>query len=78
MIGREGLAELLVNNAQGKTSLVAAGGGGGCGGGGCGCGGGGGGCGCGDGGGDSGGGYRLHRNNQFDCLIAGLSFWWWW
>ena len=66
MIGREGLAELLVNNAQGKTSLVAAGGGGGCGGG------------CGDGGGDSGGGYRLHRNNQFDCLIAGLSFWWWW
>ena len=67
MIGREGLAELLVNNAQGKTSLVAAGGGGGCGGG---CGG----CGC----VDVGGGYRLHRNNQFDCLIAGLSFWWWW
>ena len=66
MIGREGLAELLVNNAQGKTSLVAAGGGGGCGGG------------CGDGGGDSGGGYRLHRNNQFDCLIAGLSFCWLW
>lgn len=67
MIGREGLAELLVNNAQGKTSLVAAGGGGGCGG-----------CGCVDVGGDSGGGYRLHRNNQFDCLIAGLSFCWLW